>query len=306
MSGPALKPLLATLRPPFLVLTPVCVGLGYAVARLTGAEPRLFDVGLFLLGALSAHVSVNTFNEYYDFRSGLDLHTTRTPFSGGSGALPANPALAGWTLSVAVTSLLVTVIIGGYFLLRVDWHIMPIGVLGILTVLAYTRWITRHPLLCLIAPGLGFGPLMVMGTEVVLTGRYTLDGFLVSLVPFFLVNNLLLLNQYPDIGADRQAGRNTFAIAFGRRAGARVYALFLALGYVVLIAMVFSARLPAWSLLGLATLLLAVPTTRGVLRYNEDLAVLGRYLGPNVAITLLTPALMAVGMLLGRHGNSPL
>ncbi len=296
MSGPALKPLLATLRPPFLVLTPVCVGLGYAVARLTGAEPRLFDVGLFLLGALSAHVSVNTFNEYYDFRSGLDLHTTRTPFSGGSGALPANPALAGWTLSVAVTSLLVTVIIGGYFLLRVGWHIMPIGVLGILTVLAYTRWITRHPLLCLIAPGLGFGPLMVMGTEVVLTGRYTLDGFLVSLVPFFLVNNLLLLNQLPDVEPDRRAGRRTFPIVYGLPTTRRVYALFMVLGYGSLIVAVMSRHLPAGALLGLATLVLALPTLLGVLRYSDDLHRLRPCLGLNVGIAILTPSLIAIGM----------
>jgi len=43
---------------------------------------------LALLGAFLAHVSVNTLNEYYDFKSGLDLETIRTPFSGGSGALP--------------------------------------------------------------------------------------------------------------------------------------------------------------------------------------------------------------------------
>ncbi|MDH5182207.1 MAG: prenyltransferase, partial [Gammaproteobacteria bacterium] len=86
--------LLGATRPPFLILTPACVFLGYATATL--AAPQI-DMMLFLLvlaGALCAHISVNAFNEYFDFKSGLDLHTTRTPFSGGSGSLPANPQMA--------------------------------------------------------------------------------------------------------------------------------------------------------------------------------------------------------------------
>jgi 1,4-dihydroxy-2-naphthoate octaprenyltransferase len=72
---------------------------------------------------------------------------------------------------------------------------------------------------CWLAPGLGFGPLMVMGTEVALAGQYTLEGFVASLVPFFLVNNLLLLNQYPDIEADKAVGRRHFLVVYGREYG---------------------------------------------------------------------------------------
>ena len=49
------------------------------------------DLMLVLIGAVSAHISVNTFNEYFDFLSGLDAKTVKTPFSGGSGALVENP-----------------------------------------------------------------------------------------------------------------------------------------------------------------------------------------------------------------------
>ena len=48
--------------------------------------------------------------------------------------------------------------------------LLPIGLLGLVLVVSYTPWITRHPLLCLVAPGLGFGPVMVLGTLVALTG----------------------------------------------------------------------------------------------------------------------------------------
>ena len=61
------------------------------------------------MGALCCHVSVNAFNEYYDFRSGLDARTRRTPFSGGSGTLPGKPELAGQALATAVVTHLAVV-----------------------------------------------------------------------------------------------------------------------------------------------------------------------------------------------------
>ncbi|MAK74397.1 MAG: prenyltransferase, partial [Pseudomonadales bacterium] len=78
--------LLLTLRPPFLLLALVTVALA---AALTPSALLLdSDWLLVLLGALAAHGAVNVLNEYADFHSGLDLHTERTPFSGGSGYLP--------------------------------------------------------------------------------------------------------------------------------------------------------------------------------------------------------------------------
>lgn len=55
---------------------------------------------------------------------------------------------------------------------------------------------------------------MVMGTHFALTGEYSATAGLASLVPFFLVSDLLLLNQFPDVEpiepvqcAHRQAGK---------------------------------------------------------------------------------------------------
>ena len=83
MSG---RVLLQSMRGPFLVLTPVCVLLGVGTVVANKAPVDWSLLFLCLLGALLAHISVNALNEYADFRSGLDLATLRTPFSGGSGA----------------------------------------------------------------------------------------------------------------------------------------------------------------------------------------------------------------------------
>ena len=99
--------------------------LGYAVARLAVDS---VDAGMLLLvlaGALCAHASVNLLNEYHDFRSGLDLQTQRTPFSGGSGALPANPQAAGDVRVLGYGMLAVCIAVG----LLLAWNAGP-GILA--------------------------------------------------------------------------------------------------------------------------------------------------------------------------------
>jgi 1,4-dihydroxy-2-naphthoate octaprenyltransferase len=290
---------LGPLRLPFLPLTPLCVLAGAGAAFWTTGRADTFLAALCLLGALCAHISVNAFNEYGDFKSGLDALTRRTPFSGGSGTLPAHPELAGWILAVAATTLAVAALIGLYFVFMRGIGLLPLGLLGLAAILAYTPWLTRRPLLCLFAPGLGFGPLMVMGTQFVLTGAYAAAAFAASLPIFFLVNNLLLLNQFPDIEADRQVGRRHLPIVLGRRRAAWIFCLFLLLAFVSLSAAVVAGHLPNACLLGLAALPLALPLAWGVLRHAENAEALMPYLGLNVALNLLVPLLLALGLFLG-------
>ena len=161
------------MRLPFLLLTPACVAVGVATAHWqTGASNHLLAL-LVLVGALASHISVNAFNEYFDFRSGLDAKTERTPFSGGSGTLPNHPELATGTLWLAVIALVVAALIGVYVMWLRGWLLFPLGACGLLLVLTYTTWWAYRPVLCLIAPGLGFGLLMVMGTHFSLTGGYS-------------------------------------------------------------------------------------------------------------------------------------
>ncbi len=101
-----------SIRGPFLVLTPVCVFLGVSTVVANQISVDFQLLFLILLGAVLAHVSVNTLNEYFDFKSGLDLTTTKTRFSGGSGALPENPDMANAVLTIGLVSLLATSLIG--------------------------------------------------------------------------------------------------------------------------------------------------------------------------------------------------
>ncbi len=291
------KALVQTIRIPFLILTPVCILLGVSLAKFQGYSINYYDVLLVLVAALMAHISVNTLNEYFDFKSGLDLNTQRTPFSGGSGALPNNPDLHHNVLSIGIASLVVTLIIGLYFINRFGLAIAPIGVLGLILVLSYTQWINKHPLLCLIAPGLGFGLLFVLGTHYVFSENYHFIPLLIALIPFFLVNNLLLLNQYPDIQADKKAGRNHFPIAFGIKKSNAVYALFVLSTIISLVYLVINNLLPTISLLALIPMPLALFSLSGANKHGNKIGLYPHYLAANVAVTLLVPLVLSISLI---------
>lgn len=294
-----LRTLLGPMRVPFLILTPACVFLAFGCVYWDTGPVNLFHLALVLVGALAAHISVNALNEYFDFTSGLDLKTTPTPFSGGSGTLPANPEKAPQALWSGLISFAVTALVGIYFLIVRGLGLLPLGLVGLLVIFTYTLWLNRSPLLCLIAPGLGFGTLMVMGSAFALTGSYSWTAFLASLVPFFLVNNLLLLNQFPDVEADRSIGRKTLPIVSGKKFSAIVYTLFLLATYLSIVAGVLLGDMPTPTLLGLLTILIAVPTANGVIRNANDTQKLMPAMGMNVLLNILTPVLVGIGFLIG-------
>jgi 1,4-dihydroxy-2-naphthoate octaprenyltransferase len=293
-----LKLWLGPMRVDFLYLDVACVLLGAGTAVWTHGKINIGYLILAFVGALCAHISVNTLNEYFDFRSGLDLMSERTPFSGGSGTLKERPDMAPVTLGIGVGGLIITALIGLFFVFVRGWALLPLGVLGLLVIVAYTNWITHLPLFSLIVTGLGFGLLMVMGTSYVLTGEYTWPAFFASLAPFFLGNDLLLLNQFPDVESDQAVGRRNLPIVIGKRASSIIYSLFLLATYLSMIAGVWLGYLPTATLLGLLTLPLAVMAAVGVCRYAEDLPKLMRYMGFNVLLNIITPVLMAIGLLI--------
>jgi 1,4-dihydroxy-2-naphthoate octaprenyltransferase len=285
-------------RPSFLLLVPVCVLLGIATAVYDTRELNALHFGLAFLGALLAHISVNVLNDYSDYQTGIDLNTRKTPFSGGSGILPAGLLSPRKVFIFGVACLLAVAAIGAYFIHEYTWRILPIGVLGILVVYFYTTHLTKDPLLCAVAPGLGFGPLMVLGIYFTQTGEYTLSAGLASMIPGFLVSNLLLLNQFPDLEADRAGARRHLLITIGRERSAKIYAGLILATYVWLVFSVAFKELPWGALLGLLTLPLGIQAVRGVLRYSEDIDNLIPFMGRNVMVTLLTPLLAGVGILI--------
>ncbi|HQQ62838.1 MAG TPA: prenyltransferase [Pseudomonadales bacterium] len=288
-------------RAPFLPLSLLCAILGIACGLDSGLPLSPMAAGLALSAALAAHTSVNAFNEYFDFRSGLDLHTIRTPFSGGSGALPSAPQHARLALGWAFLTLALTLAIGLYFLWLRGWVLASLGMIGIVLVVTYTPWIGRSPWLCLLAPGIGFGPVLVSGTCLALFGTVTATSIWASLLMGVLVSGLLLANQQPDADVDARFGRRHIAIIYGSGFARRVLAMLWLAALPLLLVAIFADALPPLATVVALPLLVAIVNAWQLSRLPASAALPTSILARNVMVCLLTPLLLAACLALARH-----
>jgi 1,4-dihydroxy-2-naphthoate octaprenyltransferase len=291
-------------RPPFLILAPICVLLGIAIAMQLHREIDA-DLAIWVfIGAFTAQISVNTFNEYLDYASGLDSMTDKTPFSGGSGSIPALPSAHSLVLMLAVATLLITALIGLYLVSLKGLSLLAIGLVGVVIILAYTRFINRFAWICLLSPGMAFGPLIVVGTYIsviennLVSGTGIASALLISLVPFFLVNNLLLLNQFPDVEADKKVGRCTYPIQYGFESSIKTYLCFVLCAALIIIGAGLAGVIDWIGLFALLPLVIGLNVYTGVKAVNFNTSKMIPYMGKNVALTLLTTLGLALLIIL--------
>ena len=102
--------------------------------------------------------------------------------------------------------------------------------------------------------GLGFGPLLVLGSYYVQTGRYSWETLVASLAPGILTSNLLFLNEFPDSEADQKGGRKHFVISLGRRDASYLFVALMAASYLCILAGVITGMMPVVTLIGLGTI----------------------------------------------------
>jgi 1,4-dihydroxy-2-naphthoate octaprenyltransferase len=288
-----LAPWLGVARAPFLLLPVTLVAAGAAAAAHAGAfawAPTL----LALVGLVLLHAAVNALNEASDMATGIDLQTTRTPFSGGSGTLPAGRLSVGATRAFAYACATFGGLVGGWFALRLGLPFALLMAAGAAAVLFYSDVFARVGVGELVA-GLGLGALPVWGAAWV-QGPPPGPAALWAGVPaFFMTLNLLLLNEFPDEDADRAGGRKNLVLILGRRGAALVYAAAATLAPCAIVAAVALGALPPLALAAvLPSLLLAKPLAWALGDSREPVPVAA--LGANVAWNLATNSVLALAL----------
>jgi len=283
-------------RPQFLLLSVVLVLLGTAISRHEGCF-NLLKFVLTMFGLVLAHASVNVLNDYFDYKSGIDLETTRTPFSGGSGVLPSGLLKPKGVYIFGVGCLTVAFAIGIYLTFISGWQLLPLILLGGPVIYFYTSHLTKW-LIGEFWAGLGLGMLPVLGTYFVQTGSYSAEAVVASLAPGFLTANLLLLNEFPDVEADKNGGRHNLVIAFGPKTACRFYAGLMVLTYLSIITGVVFKLMPPASLIGLASIPFAFTAITVTFKYYDNIEKLIPALKANVITVLGTDALVAAGYFL--------
>jgi 1,4-dihydroxy-2-naphthoate octaprenyltransferase len=146
--------------------------------------------------------------------------------------------------------------------------------------------------------GLGLGTLPVLGTYFVQTGSYTIEAVIASLAPGFLTANLLFLNEFPDVEADKKGGRYNLVIVLGHKTAGRLYAALCVLTYLSIIAGVALKLMPPATLIGLATMPFALKAINITFKHCDNVQKIIPALKANVMTVLGTNALVALGYFL--------
>lgn len=285
-------------RPQFLLLSIVLVLYGSAIAYYEGSF-NLFYFLLSLVGLMSLHIATNVLNDYYDYKSGLDFMTKRTPFSGGSGILTAGKLDPQKVYSFGIFCIIIGLATGIYFLIVRGALFLPIIILGGIAVCFYNTYLSKKWLGEIFA-GLGMGALPVLGTYFIQTGHYSWAAIIAAIPSGILTHNLLLLNEFPDFEPDKKTGKKNFVISLGKKNAGILYSILILLIYVIIGIGVTTKLMPAWALVSFLTLPLAMKAVQGAIKYYDSFEKLIPSLGANVLTNLLTQVLLAVGYILSK------
>lgn len=291
---PGIKEFASVARAPFLLLPPTLVAAGAAAGAWDSAFSWARTL-LALIGLVTLHMAVNILNEWSDMRTGIDLETEQTPFSGGSGTLPAGRMGSKTALVFGLVCSGIGLLIGLWFLWKVGWILLPIILAGAVAVLAYTDLLARIGIGELAAGfGLGAGP--VIGAALVQGGGWSDAAAAASIPAFFMTFNLLLLNEFPDEEADRKGGRRNLVILLGRKIAAWIYVLAGLATPAALVVAVVLGVLPALCLIAvLPSLLLVKPVRWAIGDVSQPVPIPA--LGANVGWNLATNTLVALTLI---------
>ncbi len=219
-------------RIPFLSVVILPYFLGTLLAqRLTGE----FNLAVFLLGLsgsvliqLSAHYSGEIYDIREDSRSAV---LGKNPFSGGSQVLVRRLIPEDKVKILVYTVVLLALAMGAvlqFYFKTGTWTIL-LGVSGVICGLFYSRpplrWVSRGLGELFIAYSFGF--LAVNAGFYIQASRFDRLAFFVSLPVACAVLNIILINEYPDYEADKEAGKNNLLVRTGREKCAFIYALFV-------------------------------------------------------------------------------
>jgi len=286
------------LRAPFLLLPVIFVPVGLALAWSHGYFDPVSAL-LTLAGVVSLHASVNVLNDYFDYRNGIDLATTPTPFSGGSTMLPRKLMTPANVLTMGALLLGFGVAIGSYFVYRFSFDPLLTGILvfAALSVVSYSSVTSRLGIGELVV-GLNFGPLLLLGTYYVQTRMVSLEPIIVGLPLGILTAGILYVNEFPDTDADKGKGRNHLVARWGKASAASRFNFMVAAVYIIPAVGVLARVVSPVALLSLVTLPKARTTSRLLRQNYNGVTELIPGMASMVMTTLFTGIALFVGYLL--------
>lgn len=241
---------------------------------------------------MCVHAGANVLNDIGDDSGGTDrCNKDRIyPYTGGSRFIQTGIMSAASMAQLGIGLLAVAAILGFVLFVAQGPMILLFGLTGLALAVLYSFGPLR-----LNAIGLGetavaaaFGILPVTGSAWLQSGVINADVLLFSLPISAWVAAIILINEVPDIDADRTTGKRTLPVRLGLVGTANLYIGVQVFAVAVVALLTIMGLLPLASpLLPVGLLLLAVRAAAAIKRGVEDRAELTRAIKSTLAIHLI-------------------
>ena len=285
-------------RPATLPAAAVPVLVGAAAAISQGVPFRALVFAVTMAAALLIQIGTNFANDYSDFHRGADndgrLGPTRVTQTGMISKQAVRQGI--------VAAFGFAAVLGLYLAWIGGWTIVVIGILAIISGIAYTGgpWPFGYHGLGDVFVFIFFGVVAVCGTAFLQAGAWSPFVLVLSVPVGLLVTNILVVNNLRDLPTDRSAGKKTLAVQMGDGATRAEYVLVTAIAYIVPTVLAFSSQSRRWLLLPWLSAPLAV-----MLASRIRGGASGRDLNPMLKQTgmllLLFGVLLSIGLLMSAR-----
>ncbi len=262
---------LRIIRIKFLLASIIAITNGILYSYLTYNIFNISDALLTYVGVIFLHASVDIFNDYWDYKRGIDTTTKRTKFSGGTGVLPEKKLDPSIVYKAGFVCMIIGLTIGGYFIFQSGLLIAII--LGITTLSIYFYSTT------IVNIGVGETLVAVKGTMIVIGSSFVQSGIVdlpivyLGIIIGILSSIVLYIASFPDFNADKEKGRKTLVILIGKNKSAQIFPLLIILIYFLISIGIIMHYLPIYSILTFSSLIFAIRSSKKVKNYDniEDL-----------------------------------
>jgi len=255
-----------TARPFSLTAAVSPVLVGTAVAAYEGT----FHLAVFLVTLLSClflQIAANYFNEYFDYRYGLD----HSGSLGASTVIFRHEMTATQVLAGGISCFVIAAVLGLVLIYLVGPAIILFGLAGMAIAYFYSAKPFQFAIRGLgdILVYIAMGFLMTWGAYYVQIPRWSWLAFAASVPVGFLVVAILNMNNTRDIEDDREVHKLTLPVRFGQLFGQRFHAFLLIGSYVAVTIFVLLRILPFFSLVVWITFPFAFTNVRSVLAATD-------------------------------------
>ena len=274
-------------------IAPVLFGATYAL----GYEIKfsILKFILFLLACLLIQAATNLFNEYYDYKHGLD----KIDSEGISGSIVKGNLSPREVMVGALVLYALAFILGLILTFMTSLYVLLVGLVCMLAGYFYTggKYPIAYSPFGEIVSGFFMGTIIISLSFYFQTGYVNADIIVVSLPLFIMIGAILLANNIRDLDNDKESGRRTYAILVGRNNAIKTLASSFVVVYLLNIVFAVIKYVSWHNLLVFVTIPLAIKIIKGFSANNHK-TTMAPYMVLTAKLTIFVGFIMSLANIL--------